>query len=84
MIICYEDLQFWSITTARDPFVSAYEKAKKIYEDGSTPVIIWHDTKFIEVKRVEDPDEIRPEPTFKKFRQKNKKKTDKKKVKRSS
>lgn len=83
MIICYEDLQFWSVTTARDPFVSAFIKAKAIYESGSTPVIIWHDTKFIEVKRVDDPDEVRPEPEFKKFKQRTKKKVAKKKVKKT-
>ena len=73
MIICYEDLQFWSVTTARDPFVSAYKKAKQIYDEGSTPIIIWHESSFIEVKRVDDPDMVRPEPVFKKFRQKSKK-----------
>ena len=76
MKILYEDLQFWSVTAARDPFTSAYQKAKNIYEDGFEPLIEWHQGDFIEVKKGEP----RQGAKIKDFKQ-SKKRVDKKKKK---
>lgn len=73
MIIPYEDLQFWNITTGRDPFTTAFLEAKKIVESGQVPLINWSSTKVIDVSVDGDQSNVKVD-NFKKFRQKTKKK----------
>jgi len=78
--ISLEDLQFWNVTTAREPFTGAYKKALDIVEKGMMPEITWHEGTFIEVKSdgiLKPSDDV----LFKKFKQSKtvKKKKDKKK-----
>lgn len=71
MKLFIEDLQFWSVTTGREPWISAYKRAQQILDDGKMPVIIWHDdSTFVEVKKGRDLTED-DDVKFKKFKQSN-------------
>ena len=37
----FQDLQMWAQTVNKKPYISAYAKAKRLYESGIEPNIKW-------------------------------------------
>lgn len=85
MKISYEDLQMWSITASNPMFREAFEIAEQILKEGKTPEIVWYggdratggkSNGWIEVNSADGPIDL---TGYKKFKQRNKKKKEKKK-----
>jgi len=47
MEIDIDTLKMWHDSAGREPYVSAYKKAKKMIEEGKTIVILWPTCKEI-------------------------------------
>jgi len=43
----FQDLQMWSQTVAREPYLSAYAKAKRLLESGFEPNINWVEEEIV-------------------------------------
>lgn len=65
MRILFEDLQFWSVTSGKIYFQQAYEKAKKIHEEGFEPICDWTEVDYVDVKKGSP----LKDKSFKKFKQ---------------
>lgn len=77
MRVSYEDLQFWKVTAAKEPFLSSYDKAKEMYDRGIEPIIVWHSGTEM---TVEEGDTLKTDiGDFKDFKQSNRQRKKKKK-----